>query len=76
MEVSKTKGYCSIHRGHVYRVWIRPIREIWMIPLTRIIGVRVRVIGQSRFKLLNLISVIRVLDKRTPNLTIQRYMLN
>jgi len=47
-----------------------------MIPLTRIIGIRVRVIGRSRVEVLDIIDFTRVLEKRTPNLTIQSHMFN
>jgi len=38
---------------------------------TWIVGIRVRVIGQSRVEILNVIHFIRVLGKRTPNLRVQ-----
>jgi len=52
------------------------MREIRVILPNWIVGIRVRVIGQSRVEILNIINFIRVLGKRTPNLTVQKYMLN
>jgi len=72
----KTRGNSSIHRGHIHRVWIRPIREIQVIFSTWIIGIRVRIIGLSRVEILNIINFIGALGKRAPNLIVQRYMLN
>jgi len=47
-----------------------------MVPPTRTVGPKVKVIGRSRVEILNIVHFTRVLGKRTPILTIESYMLN
>ena len=71
----KSGGQPSIHWGHSGRV--RPIREIWTVPSTWIIIVRIRVIGRSQVEIIDIADLVsRVLGKRSPNLTIPSQMVN
>ena len=76
MRSLKTKGWPSIHWGHIQRVQTRPIREIQMISPTQNVYIRASAIGRCWVEVLDIIDFTRVLEKRTPNLTIQGHMFN
>ena len=65
----------SIRLRHIKRVRVRPIREIWMVPPTRVIGIRIWVIGRPRVEV-DIIDFISILGKKTTNLAIQSQMSN
>jgi len=46
----ESRGWFNIHLRHIWRVRVRPIREIAMIPATRLIGIRIWFIDQPRLK--------------------------
>ena len=60
----------SIHLRQIRRARVRPIREIGMVPPTRVMGIEIWVIDRPWVEVIDIIDFIGVLGKRTPKLVI------